>query len=352
MVQAGTGPIAGMPNVGPRIATTTAGMANKLIRQPLMNAEATIKRPAIPTAQPLVPRTFGATVFCAAEEIPCWTVSLSALTSSEPLDAVFPIFNEQTRKPVENPVMRVLREGVIVGFADHTILIARDGTPRPIDDSAAPIRDGTGTIVGVVLIFRDVTEHRRAEQELRASEARKSAILDTALDCIITMDHEGHVVEFNPAAEKTFGYRREQVIGKQLVDFIIPMSLRGRHRNGMAHYLATGEGPVLGKQLHLPALRADGTEFPVELTITRIPTDGHPVFTAYLRDVSEYKRIEQHRNVRIAATHALSEATGAKDGIAEGLHAIQLVWCQTFLHVLGVDLQQKHRRKMMAAAVP
>ena len=227
---------------------------------------------------------------------------------------MFPIFNEQTRKPVENPVEKVLREGVIVGLANHTVLVARDGTERPIDDSAAPIRDAAGKLIGVVLIFRDVTEQRRAEQELRASEARKSAILETALDCIITMDHEGNVVEFNPAAEKTFGYRREQVIGQELADFIIPPSLRERHRHGMAHYLATGEGPVLGKRLELPALRADGTEFPVELAITRIPTDGPPLFTAYLRDISEAKRAEQHRNVRLAVTHALSEAAGLEDG--------------------------------------
>ena len=209
------------------------------------------------------------------------------------LEAVFSIINEQTRKPVNNPVDKVLREGVIVGLANHTVLVARDGTERPIDDSAAPIRDSAGKLIGVVLIFRDVTEQRRAEQELRTSEARKSAILETALDCIITMDHEGRVVEFNPAAERTFGYRREQVVGKQLADFIIPHSLRERHRHGMAHYLATGEGPVLGERLELPALRADGVEFPVEIAITRIPTDGPPLFTAYLRDISERKRGEE-----------------------------------------------------------
>ena len=85
------------------------------------------------------------------------------------------------------------------------------------------------------------------------------------------------------------GYRREQVVGRQLADFLIPSSLRERHREGIAHYLATGEGPVLGKRLELPALRADGTEFPVELAITRIPTDGPPLFTAYLRDITERK---------------------------------------------------------------
>ena len=173
-----------------------------------------------------------------------------------------------------------------------------------------------------MLIFRDVTEQRRAEQELRSSEARKSAILQTALDCIITMDHEGKVVEFNPAAEKTFGYSRDQVIGQELCRFIIPPSLRDRHRTGMAHYLATGEGPVLGKRLELPALRADGTEFPVELAITRIPTEGPPLFTAYLRDITETKRSEQHRNTRLAVTHALNEAASLDDGAERVLRAV------------------------------
>ena len=102
-------------------------------------------------------------------------------------------------------------------------------------------------MIGVVLIFRDVTEQRRAERELRASEARKAAILETALDCIITMDHEGKVVEFNPAAERTFGYSRAEVVGRELAELHHPAVAAGAHRRGMAHYLATGEGPVLGQ---------------------------------------------------------------------------------------------------------
>jgi len=251
----------------------------------------------------------------------------------QPLEAVFPIVNEQTRRPVENPVEKVLREGVIVGLANHTVLIAKDGTERPIDDSAAPIRDAAGRMLGVVLIFRDVTEQRRADRELRESEARKSAVLQTALDCIITMDQEGKVVEFNPAAEKTFGYSREEVMGRELADFIIPPRLRERHQRGMAHYLATGDGPVLGKRLELPAMRADGSEFPVELAITRIPTDGPPLFTAYLRDVSEAKRAERHRNARLAVTTALSEAANVEDGVNHVLRSVceNLNWKVGFL---------------------
>ncbi len=225
-----------------------------------------------------------------AEVLTGWTEDAA---QGQPLTAVFPIINEATRRPVANPVDKVLREGVVVGLANHTILVGRDGTERPIDDSAAPIRDESGTMLGVVLIFRDVTELRRAEHELRSSEAQKTAILETALDCIITMDHAGKVVEFNPAAEQTFGYRRADVIGRELGSLIIPLRLREAHQKGMAHYLATGEGPVLGKRLELSALRADGTEFPVELAITRISTDVPPLFTAYLRDISERKRIEK-----------------------------------------------------------
>ena len=90
-------------------------------------------------------------------------------------------------------------------------------------------------------ILRDVTERKRAEQLLRESEALKSATLESALDCIIAINHEGKVIEWNPAAEKTFGYRRAEVLGREMGDLIIPRSLRGKHRQGLARFLATGE---------------------------------------------------------------------------------------------------------------
>jgi PAS domain S-box-containing protein len=224
----------------------------------------------------------------------------------QPLEAVFPILHEQTRRPVENPVARVIREGVIVGLGNHTVLLVRDGTERPIDDSAAPIRGEKGETVGVVLIFRDVTAQRQAQLALRQSEARKTAILDTALDCIITIDHEGKVVEFNPAAERTFGYKRGDVLGRQMAELIIPTTLREKHRRGLAHYLATGVGPVLDKRIEMSALRADGTEFPVELAITRISAEGPPLFTAYLRDITERKRAEQASRFLADASKSLA----------------------------------------------
>jgi len=209
-----------------------------------------------------------------------------------PLEEVFNIVNEETRDPVENPVTKVLEHGHIVALANHTVLIARDGVERPIDDSAAPILGADGKLLGVVLIFRDVTEVRRAERSLRASEARKSAVLQTALDAIINIDHEGNIIDFNPAAERMFGYRRNEVMGRDMGSVIVPPALRESHRKGMARYLETGEQHVLNRQLELTAMRSDGSEFPVELAITATGDVDHPIFTGYLRDISDRKKAE------------------------------------------------------------
>ncbi len=144
-------------------------------------------------------------------------------------------------------------------------------------------------------ISRSLVEEKlhQEERELKRSEARKAAILESALDCIVTIDHEGCITEFNPAAERTFGHRRDEVMGKQLADVIIPPSLREKHREGFSRYLATGEARVLGKRIEMTAVRADGSEFPVELAVTRIPLEGPPSFTGYLRDITERKRAER-----------------------------------------------------------
>jgi two-component system cell cycle sensor histidine kinase/response regulator CckA len=119
------------------------------------------------------------------------------------------------------------------------------------------------------------------------AESRARAMLDAALDCIVTIDHSGKILEFNSAAERTFGHARSAVLGEGMSELLIPPSLREAHTRGLQHYLATGEGPVLGKRVELTAMRADGTEFPVELSIVPMDLLGQPVFTAFIRDISE-----------------------------------------------------------------
>ncbi|MDQ3196278.1 MAG: PAS domain S-box protein, partial [Pseudomonadota bacterium] len=150
-----------------------------------------------------------------------------------------------------------------------------------------------------------------AELALRESEMRNSAILESALDCIITADHQGRIIDFNPAAQRTFGYERVAVIGKTLAETIIPPSLREAHERGMARYLATGEAVVLGTRFEITAMRADGSEFPIELAITPTLVRGQPVFIAYLRDISQRKQSEQ-KIARLTSLYAaLSESNEA-----------------------------------------
>jgi PAS domain S-box-containing protein len=168
-----------------------------------------------------------------------------------------------------------------------------DGVFRWFLFRADPLRDESGKIVNWYGTNVDIEDRKRAEDELRRSEGRKTAILDSALDCIVTIDHEGRITEFNPAAERTFGHCRAAVLGMRMADVIIPPSLREQHRLGFARYLATGEAKVLGRRIEITAVRADGSEFPVELSISRIPVDGPPSFTGYLRDITEGKKAEE-----------------------------------------------------------
>lgn len=148
------------------------------------------------------------------------------------------------------------------------------------------------------------------------------AILETALDCIITMDAAGMVREFNPAAERVFGYRRKQAVGRELAELIVPPALRERHRQGLAHYLKTGEGPVLGHRIEIPALRADETEILVELAITAYRIQGEQIFTAYLRDITERVRAERRRTAQYGVASLLASSMSLSEGGAQVLKTI------------------------------
>jgi PAS domain S-box-containing protein len=173
---------------------------------------------------------------------------------------------------------------------------------RQPDEALLAMMDAIGSQIGQFI------ERKRAEEANRESEARKGAILETALDGIITIDREGRITDFNPAAERIFGYRRAEAVGREIAELIIPPSLRANHRRGLRHYLATGEGPVLGRRIETTARRVDSTEFPVELAITRVPGDGPPTFTGYIRDITERRRAEAARAYLAAIVNSSDDA--------------------------------------------
>jgi PAS domain S-box-containing protein len=150
---------------------------------------------------------------------------------------------------------------------------------------------------GMIRMQPEKSEPGNSQSKL---EAINRAILESALDCIVTIDAAGIVREFNPAAERVFGFRRAEAVGRELAELIVPPNLRERHRQGLARYLKTGEGPVIGRRIEINALRRDGSEILVELAITPFEIEGSPFFTAYLRDITERKRNETARH-RLAA---------------------------------------------------
>ncbi len=160
-------------------------------------------------------------------------------------------------------------------------------------------------------------ERAQLYEALRAEGQRKHAILEAALDCIIMMDGEGLILEFNPAAEQTFGYRREEVIGQPLAECIIPPALRQKHHEGLAKYLSTRQGPVLNKRIEIIGMKSDGTEFPVELTIVPLHLAHEVVFTGYIRDITERKENEAQREYLLTqeqeARAVAESANRAKD---------------------------------------
>jgi two-component system, cell cycle sensor histidine kinase and response regulator CckA len=146
-----------------------------------------------------------------------------------------------------------------------------------------------------VALERSDRAGRSAEQRLRDGEARKTAMLEAALDCVVSMDEQGRITEFNAAAERTFGYARTDVIGRPLAEVMIPVRLREQHQKGLRRYLSTGHAEVLGRRTELVAMRNGGQELPVELAIVRIGSSAPIEFTAYIRDLSERRVAEETR---------------------------------------------------------
>jgi len=177
-----------------------------------------------------------------------------------------------------------------MGVGHDLYAVRKDGTEFPVEIGLNPIETEHGTFILSAIV--DVTDRKRAEAALQESEARKTAIVQSALDCIVTINHEGKILEFNPAAERVFGYASAEVVGRALAEVIIPPSLREAHRQGLTRYLATGETHILGKRIEMNAMRSDGTEFPVELSVTPLGSGVAPIFTGFIRDITQRKAAE------------------------------------------------------------
>ncbi len=223
-----------------------------------------------------------------------------------PLDEVFRVIDEVTRRPVPNPALRALKEGAVVRLANHIVLTARDGTERPLDDSAAPIRGAAGEVIGAVLVFRDITEKRRAEQALREQEkraaealARDALLLANVHDAVVVTDLEGVVTYWNEGATRLFGWTAAEMLGRPLTDRV-PEEARARMAEA-TRAIRDGQDFVGEWEDY----RKDGSRVWIEARVTRVnDAAGRMVGLLGLsRDVTERKKAEE----------ALREADRRKD---------------------------------------
>jgi len=225
-----------------------------------------------------------------------------------------------------------------------------DGLYRWSQTRILPLRDAEDRITRWYGLITDIDDRKRVEEELRRSEARKTAILDSALDCVVTIDHEGCITEFNPAAERTFGYRRNDVMGRRLSDVMIPPSQREKHRQGLARYRATGEARLSGRRLEMTAVRADGTEFPVELAISRISMDGPPSFTGYLRDITERKQAEEELR-RSEAFLAEGQRLSRTGSFFWRVATAEIIWSEQLYRIFELDPASKMTLELIGSRI-
>jgi PAS domain S-box-containing protein len=210
---------------------------------------------------------------------------LGARTSDELIASTFHKISPPDNSGNLLEKIRVARERG-TGFVEHE-LARMDGSRVPVDVSATPvIYQGRPQLE---IVAHDISERKRIDQEHRERNWHIRAILDTALDAIISINHEGLVQEWNPAAERSFGYSRAAALGQPVDELIVPEALRTRYRNGLADYLLNGAVSLVGRPVELKLQRANGILFPVEVSITRSGTDDAPWCTAIIRDITDRK---------------------------------------------------------------
>jgi PAS domain S-box-containing protein len=220
-----------------------------------------------------------------------------------------------------DPVFRRQEAAAEVGLSAALAIPVPLGAPQNVLAVAELHTDAFETLPGdledLLAGFGDqlamFINRQRADAVILASEQFKSAVLTASLDCVVGMDHDGKVVEFNEAAEQLFGYSREEAIGEELAELIVPEHLRDRHRQGLRRYLETGEKVVIGQRIELPARTRDERIVPVELTVTRIADSEPPLFTGFLRDVSDRSEVERIRHHLAEVVRGTQDAVLSKD---------------------------------------
>jgi PAS domain S-box-containing protein len=272
-----------------------------------------------------------------AEAMTGWPASEAA---GRGLHEVFRIVNERTREPVHNPASLVMRSGSVVGLANHTVLIHRDGSERPIADSAAPIRDGAGVVAGAVLVFRDVTEQRRAEEALAEQREWLETTIESIGDAVIATDVQCRIALMNPVAEHLTGWSMEDARGRDCAEVFRIVNERTRKAVDSPVQRVLAEGVVVGLANHTVLIAKDGTERPIDDSGAPIRNRSGRIVGVVLvfRDITERRRAETERYSVAAERERLLEAERAARSEAERASRVKDEFVAMVSHELRTPL--------------
>jgi len=230
-----------------------------------------------------------------------------------PIEDVFNIINEYSQQPVENPVNKVLGTGKVIGLANHTALISRDGTHKSIADSAAPIKDSTGKVLGAILVFRDVTEQRQNEEVLK----RYQLLSKHARDIILFIRPDGRIIEANEAAVRAYGYTQKELLQKSIYD------LHANHTKSLINNQMR-QADVSGILFETEHKRKDGSTFLVEVNSQSAMIGNERVLMSVIRDITERKQVEMALRESENRYRSIFETTGTATVIIEENGTISL----------------------------
>jgi PAS domain S-box-containing protein len=190
-----------------------------------------------------------------------------------------------------------------------------------------------------LIVRREMARELETRAALQESESRKAAILDSALDAIVTIDHEGKILEVNAATQEIFGFDREEMIGRDMAELIMPARHRESHRQGLRRIASARVGRMVGRRLEISAVRKGGEEFPVELAISLIAREGPPIFTGTIRDITERKRAE--RDLADAQAKLRQHADALEIAVAERTASLRemVMDLEAFSYSLSHDMR-------------